>query len=281
MARRRNRGLAEDIMDLVAKLPWWAGVLLAVVFYLVLHAVAVRPVAQVTQIGQFGSMAVQLIWQTLAGIRQYLVPALCLIGAAGSAIQRRRRTQLLERTTANPAADALNGRSWQQFEQLVGESFRRQGYQVRETGQAGPDGGVDLELRREGELHLVQCKQWRAQRVGVDVVRELYGAMAAQGAAGGFVVTSGRFTDEAQRFASGRNVQLVNGDRLKMLLASNAFDAGSTVSPPPQATSSAIPSCPACSKNMVLRSAKRGAQAGKSFWGCSAYPGCRGTRDVA
>ena len=95
-----------------------AGVLLAVVFYLVLHAVAVRPVAQVTQIGQFGSMAVQLIWQTLAGIRQYLVPALCLIGAAGSAIQRRRRTQLLERTTANPAADALNGRPGEPFDAM-------------------------------------------------------------------------------------------------------------------------------------------------------------------
>jgi restriction system protein len=44
---------------------------------------------------------------------------------------------------------------------------------------------------------LVQCKQWKAFKVGVQVVRELYGLMAAHGAAGGFVVTSGRFTDEA------------------------------------------------------------------------------------
>ena len=50
----------------------------------------------------------------------------------------------------------------------------------------------------------------RAFKVGVDVVRELYGVMAARGATGGFVVTSGRFTEEANRFASGRNVTLVD-----------------------------------------------------------------------
>jgi restriction system protein len=271
MARRRNRGLAEDVMELVAKLPWWAGVLLAVVSYLVLHAFAERPVVQAKQLDQFGPMAAQMLWQTLAGLGQYLLPVLCLFGAAVSAIHRR-RGQLLERTTANPTADALSDISWQQFEQLVGEGFRRQGFQVSETGQAGPDGGVDLELRRNGELHLVQCKQWRAQRVGVDVVRELYGAMAAQGAAGGFVVTSGRFTDEAKRFADGRNVQLIDGARLTSLLAAGR------ASPVPQAVSSASPLCPACGKEMVLRSAKRGAQAGSRFWGCAAFPSCRGTR---
>jgi restriction system protein len=52
---------------------------------------------------------------------------------------------------------------------------------------------VDLVLQRDGEKHLVQCKQWRATRVSVMVVRELFGVMAATGAVGGFVVTSGRF----------------------------------------------------------------------------------------
>ena len=48
----------------------------------------------------------------------------------------------------------------------------------------------------------------------MDVVRELYGVMAARGATGGFVVTSGRFTDEAVSFASGRHVTLVDGPKL-------------------------------------------------------------------
>lgn len=44
-------------------------------------------------------------------------------------------------------------------------------------------------------------------------------AMAAEGAAGGFVVTSGRFTKEAEAFASGRNIQLVDGTVLKRWIA--------------------------------------------------------------
>ncbi|HOW52747.1 MAG TPA: four helix bundle suffix domain-containing protein [bacterium] len=37
-----------------------------------------------------------------------------------------------------------------------------------------------------------------------------------------------------------------------------------------------IPACPKCGKAMVLRTAKTGKMAGKSFWGCSGYPECKG-----
>ena len=40
------------------------------------------------------------------------------------------------------------------------------------------------------------------------------------------------------------------------------------------------PHCPACNQVMVSRVAKRGSEAGRSFWGCSAYPKCRGTRPL-
>ncbi|MGM0783758.1 MAG: NERD domain-containing protein [Pseudomonadota bacterium] len=39
--------------------------------------------------------------------------------------------------------------------------------------------------------------------------------------------------------------------------------------------------CPKCGSDMVLRTAKRGANAGNRFWGCSAYPKCREVQDVA
>ena len=265
-------------MALVALLPWWAGALMALASYLLLHTLAEQAIQPATQSSQIGSMVTQTIGRTLAFYGQYLLPLLCLVGAAASAFKRHSRKQLLKRTTSNPAADAFNQMNWQQFERLVGEGFRRQGFQVKETGQAGPDGGVDLELRRGGELQLVQCKQWRAQRVGVDVVRELYGAMAARGAAGGFVVTSGHFTEDANHFATGRNVQLIDGAQLRALLASSDDPAGQ---PPAQTSSkSAPPDCPTCGKQMALRTAKRGPLAGCSFWGCTAYPRCHGTRDI-
>ena len=40
------------------------------------------------------------------------------------------------------------------------------------------------------------------------------------------------------------------------------------------------PHCPLCSKPMALRTARKGPRAGSQFWGCPAYPGCKGTRAV-
>ncbi len=38
------------------------------------------------------------------------------------------------------------------------------------------------------------------------------------------------------------------------------------------------PACPHCSKPMRLRTARQGTRTGRQFWGCSAYPDCKGTR---
>ena len=37
------------------------------------------------------------------------------------------------------------------------------------------------------------------------------------------------------------------------------------------------PKCPKCDETMVLRTAKKGRNAGGDFWGCSKFPKCRGT----
>ena len=41
-----------------------------------------------------------------------------------------------------------------------------------------------------------------------------------------------------------------------------------------------IPACPKCGKPMVLRTAQKGKQTGKQFWGCSGYPECKGLVDI-
>jgi four helix bundle suffix protein len=38
------------------------------------------------------------------------------------------------------------------------------------------------------------------------------------------------------------------------------------------------PACPQCAQRMVLRTAHKGPRAGSRFWGCTAYPNCKGTR---
>lgn len=273
-------------MDLVAMLPWWGGVALAVVSYLVLHQMSATPKPSALQPGQVGDFVSRSILAMFAFYGQFIVPFLCLFGALASFLKRRKREGLVNQVTQGKGADALNGMSWREFEMLVGEAFRLQGYKVTEQGSGGADGGVDLVLRKGTETHFVQCKQWKAYKVGVDVVRELYGVMAANGAAGGFVITSGTFTPDAQAFANGRNVKLVDGAKLFGLIqqarasvsvAGPAAPAAKASPPGPSAPASS-PLCPVCQASMVLRTAKKGVNAGSQFWGCSQYPGCRGTR---
>ena len=181
---------------------------------------------------------------------------------------------------------------------LVGEAFRLQGYRVTEQGGSGPDGGIDLVLNKGSEKFLVQCKQWKAFKVGVTVVRELYGVMAAKGAAGGFVVTSGRFTEDATAFASGRNIKLIDGPLLHGLLSEAKNVVGPSQLPPPKhgrpapSMSSepamprqmpvqlATPMCPSCGSSMAKRKARRGVNVGGEFWGCATYPACKGTLSI-
>jgi len=123
--------------------------------------------------------------------------------------------------------------------------------------------------------------------VGVPVVREFFGAMAAEGAAGGYVVTSGRFTQEAKSFAQGRNIQLIDGAGLKrlMLRAQPSAPITPATSTSPSTPTAALqpakdPTCPLCHSSMIKRIARKGTNVGNSFWGCSTYPKCRGIVNV-
>lgn len=278
MARRKQNSV-EDVIEITSKLPWWVGVVLAVAAYVWLHSVAVSDVTAVVQPRKMADFVGQSLFKTLASVGQYLLPIAFLVGAAMSAFGRFKRRALHEQVSASPDRGALNAMSWQQFEALVGEAFRRKGYAVTETGGGGADGGIDLALKKEGETFLVQCKQWKAQKVGVTTVRELYGVMAAEGATGGFVVTSGVFTDEARAFSVGRNIELMDGKALHALIRGVSVPARAAAAST-AATPAGSPACPVCQSAMVKRTAKRGANAGSAFWGCLQYPGCKGTRPV-
>ncbi len=283
MSRRRKDRPLDDLFAIAAKLPWPAGVGLAAASFLLLRWYSSGEPVAPTDVGQMGAFAAKSFFRTMATIGQFVLPLVFLGGAAAGFAAKRKRIQLVETVATSAAPDILDGMSWREFESLVEEAFRLRGYSVKRIGGGGPDGGVDLELKRSNETILVQCKQWRAYKVGVQVVRELYGVMAARGVASGIVVTSGAFTQDAVEFASGRNVRLMAGDELRELVRSARNGKPSPVAktvataPAPSATSG----CPVCGGPMVKRQAKRGANAGGYFYGCSQYPACKGTRVVA
>lgn len=281
MARQKTSPLEEMILG-VSKMPWWAGLTLALVSFLVLHAFASRPVPTVTGPGQLGAAMTSTMISTLARLGQYVFPFAFGLAGVVSAINSTRQKKLYDTVAKRPGVASLNEMSWGDFERLVSEFYRRKGYQVTREGGNGPDGGIDLVLRQNGETYLVQCKQWKAYKVGVQPVREFYGAMASRGVAGGYFVTSGEYTNEAKSFAQGLNLELVDGRKLRQMidiaqqLVQTRAEADSIVSPLAQIS----PVCPKCGAEMKRRMARQGNNAGNEFWGCTSYPKCNGIKPI-
>jgi len=90
------------------------------------------------------------------------------------------------------------------FEELVAELFRRMGYEVILTPPAR-DGGRDLKAFQKNGLGtlltLVECKRFSPDhKVGVGLVRSLYGVVEAERASQGIIATTSSFTRGARLF---------------------------------------------------------------------------------
>jgi len=164
MALQRTSPL-EDLIAIASIFPWWISALLVPISYLVLHSIATRPIMpNALTPGQMGD-----------AVATGLVTTLCMFGqfifAFGLAaiifwIRSIKQRKLYETVKSRSDVAVLNEMTWEDFEVLVGEHYRRNGFQVSREGGNGPDGGVDLVLRKGKEKHLVQCKQWKGLQGG-------------------------------------------------------------------------------------------------------------------
>lgn len=165
----------------------------------------------------------------------------------------------------------------------MNEVYRKDGYSVAGNSGPGADGGIDLIARKDGETILVQCKHWKAFKVGVRTVREMFGLLNAERANEVHVVTSGYFTNEAKNFARGKPIKLIDGEALVQFVrkAQEVAPDGSEIkdSPPLSDTSRKRTICPKCGSDMVLIKTSRGVNAGKELWECTKFPYCTGTRE--
>ena len=285
MGRRRSEGLPDILHDVFLVFPWWVG----------------PPVAGATFVGMkltgaAFSNAKSPIGLALGGLASSLAPFAVLfvliVWIAAMAGKARRRHLLASRK----GIEAIRSLGWRDFELLVGEGLRRQGYTVVETGGGGADGGIDLVARRADEKLLVQCKRWKTWTVGVSVVREMFGVMTAERATAAMIVTTGQFTRSAEQFAEGKPIRLMDGAALvaflehvkKPVVGEPGFEPGDSAAQranQPEPTSwgqqqESPPECPKCGAPMLVRVAKKGPNAGGKFLGCSRYPACTGTRNL-
>jgi restriction system protein len=100
-----------------------------------------------------------------------------------------------------------------EFENWVAMLFQLIGYKVKYTQEVA-DHGIDL-LVRDGHVRfgLVQCKRYRGT-VGEPVVRDLYGTLIHENADCGWLVTTGGISRQAREWASGKPIELWDGQTL-------------------------------------------------------------------
>jgi HJR/Mrr/RecB family endonuclease len=244
VAGRRTTTQLDDVLTrTVGRLHPMRGAALALAVYIglgVVLPVLLRP-------GRAGTIALGALGATWAVV--------VLLAALLAAQQAGHRRLLIEWTSDLRKLDPT------EFEWLVGEVLRREGWSVVETGRRDrPDGNVDLRAERADNRMLVQCKRWASRPVGVDEVRKLAGTASGENPTDVVLVTLSDFTADAIAEAPRLHVQLVDGrallDRIERVRRSEP--------------------CPRCETPMILDRSLRG------WWlRCPRFPQCEGKRDLA
>ena len=150
-------------------------------------------------------------WLVSANVAGVSFAAVVSLGWLIVQLEAKDRRNLVEWTTD------LRHLNAEEFEWFVGELFRREGWDVRETGrQDRADGNVDLVLTKGGRRQLVQCKRWTSWPVGVNDIRAFAGTLMGEkldGYQGTFVTFSG-YTEPARQEAKKTGITLIERQEL-------------------------------------------------------------------
>lgn len=107
-----------------------------------------------------------------------------------------------------------------EFEGFCKRLLETMGFEVQQTKASG-DGGIDLVAYNHKPLfegtYIVQCKRYKGS-VGEPTIRDLYGVITSERANKGILITTGYFTNSAISFAEGKNIELIDGEKLNKLL---------------------------------------------------------------
>lgn len=168
-----------------------------------------------------------------------------------------------------------------EFDKLISMLFKQRGYSVSTTEQNNND-SVDIVLKMNSEKTFIQYKHWREYQVDVAVIEAFYAVMESESIPHGIVITTGLFTQDALDYSHGKHLLLINGVDLSQMVgvlsASNddGADNEAQIDKAVEEMPELEPLCPICGREMIKRTAKKGKNAGNTFWGCSQFPNCRG-----
>jgi hypothetical protein len=231
------------------------------IFWAVVTRISGRTVAALALLFYVGgglALPLALGWSMLglvvANIIGTTYAGLVILGWLALQVEAARRRHLLEWTTD------LRHLTGEEGEWLLRELFEREGWTVQHTGsQERPDGNIDLDMIREGQRAIVQCKFWQRNRVGVRQVREFGGTLLREGLKGsdGIFVTIADIREDARAEAKKIGMTLFDKTDLHSRIEK--------VRRPE--------SCPICQKPMRLDHSSQG-------WWFHCVSGCPGKRDL-
>ena len=184
----RRKTVAEDIIDILQEL------LIPYVAFLILFWIAKR----------------DLFWKMLIGGIIF-----CIIAFIGVLLYKKSKIHKQSQwRTDRELIIWLRGLKPWEFEQYVADLFTKLGYRTNVVG-GSYDKGIDVIAEKDGIKHYIQCKKYITSVVGVNEVRDFYGALADHLANGkGYFITTNKFTLEAEKFAEDKPIELIDGNKL-------------------------------------------------------------------
>ena len=170
------------------------------------------------------------------------------------------------------ATDNYDSMSGEEFEEFCANILRGNGYTNVEVTKASGDHGIDVLASKDNVKYAIQCKRY-SKPVGNKAVQEAYSGKDIYKADVAVVMSNMDFTPQAIEDARKLNVELWNRDKIYSLQKKGNVE----ISEPFEENNL---TCPKCGGTLVLRTAKKGANAGSQFYGCSNYPNCKYTKNL-
>lgn len=205
-------------------------------------------------------------WQVVIGV--LFVFLLCLLGLVFFITRIIKRIKV-EKSMLTDDYDYMSG---EEFEEFCANVLRGNGYTNVEVTKASGDHGIDVLATKDGLKYAIQCKRY-SKPVGNKAVQEAYSGKDIYKADVAVVMSNMDFTPQAIEDASKLNVELWNRDKIYSLQKKGNVTISESVEKDEYI-------CPKCGGKLVLRTAKKGANAGSQFYGCSNYPNCWYTKNI-
>jgi len=209
-------------------------------------------------------------WQVVVGgVIAFLICLIIIVIAITCLIRKKRIEQALE-------TDSYDKMTGEEFEEFCADILRGNGYTNVEVTKASGDHGIDVLASKDGLRYAIQCKRY-SKPVGNKAVQEAYSGKAIYKADVAVVMSNMDFTSQAIDDARKLGVELWDRNKIYSLQKRGNVVIEESIAPD-NASEDLV--CPKCGGNLVIRTAKRGANIGSKFYGCSNYPNCRYTKKL-